>query len=662
MGNLMRMTGFSGLDIEGMVAQLMRAERVRHDRLFQQSILLGWRQEAFITASTALSTFQNNFLRSTPAIGAANNSATASNRAISDPASWRRDMITSSSSTAVGITATSNATAGDFSVMVNRLATRNIFESNVNQPFSNEVSGTLNVAALQGLTAGGYFEVSFNGATRQISFTDAEIATIQGSGNPLAAFETALNNRLEQAFGTASGASGQRVSASISGGQISFNVANGNDIIAISSGDLDVENLFGIGAGQATNSMANRSVTSVLGLAPGSEHIFTINNQEIRFDDNTTVQQLLTMVNQSGAGVSMGFNNATGQFTLQSNQTGAANNINFGGGVNDNFDFRTAFRFGGPTEVAQDAEFTVNGQVFTSATNTGVNALGLTLNLNEVTSSAVTVTVRNNVQAAFNMIMEWMEGYNATLRALTGLTHEQRARTNTGGFYHPLTEEQRRGMSDADIARWEAEARKGVLRNDPTLQRIEQEMRRWIFEPVTLSDGRQISLHEIGISTGDWRNGGQLELWQNHRGETVFTMELLEERFDDIMAMFTQQSTTTPWSNMPNTPATAPGLQNQRMRDNGIAARLDDIINNAIANQRSDLNRTAGINRNGQPDATNQNSPMNMQMRDIQRRMADAILQMNRRENQFFAMFGRMEQAIMRADQQMASLMGAMGF
>jgi len=644
------MTGFSGMDVEGMVAQLMRAERVRHDRLFQQSVTLNWRQEAFTSAHNTLSRFQSNFLSNGPAGSVGTNTSNV-NR-ISQPASWRNNLLTNSSSNAVGVAGTTGtARAGDFNVNITRLATRDIFDS---QTFSNAVGGNLDLDVLAG---GGEFSVSFNGTSRAISFTAAEISDIQNISDPGdrdAAFESLINERLQFAFGSIStnGTSTQRITAEVDNGAISFNLANANDTIAVSSGTIDVGTAFGIQAGQGTNNMLNRNLASVIGSNIGET--FEINGVEVEITADMTVSQFLNTVNQANNGVTMSFNNSTGQFVVQSSQTGTENQIEFG---NDRF--RELFGFGAPREVAHDAEFTVNGQVFTSATNTNVTAQGLMLNLNEVTDGDVTITVRNNVQAAFDMIMEWMEGYNEMLRNLSGMTNEQFARTNTGARFAPLTEEQRQGMSDADIARWEEQARQGILRNDPTLQRIEQEMRRWIFEPVQLSDGRSISLHEIGINTGDWRNGGQLEIWENASGNPVFTIELLEERFDDIMEMFTARS-MTPWTNT-NVGAGAPGMQAQRMRENGIAMRLDDIINNAIANERSSINRAGGINRNGEADALNRQSPMNIQMREIQQRMADALIRLNQRENHFFAMFSRMEQAIMRSDQQMASLMASIG-
>jgi len=648
------MTGFSGMDVEGMVAQLMRAERVRHDRLFQQSVTLNWRQEAFISASNTLSRFQHNHLTNR---GDAPGSTTATNR-IGQRSSWTNNLLSNSSSNAVGVAGTSGARAGDFAVRVNRLATRDIFDS---AGFSNAVGGTVDFNAL----SAGEFSVSFNGTSRAISISQADIDQINAAGpaDRDGELQDILNERLQQAFGTASGSSAQRVSVSVAGGDIQFNLANPSDTIGVTSGTIDVESALGIDPGQSTNNMLNRNLSSVLGVS--LDNNFTINGVSIipPEDTNTnvndmTVGQFLTLVNRYDNGVNMSFNAAEGRFVLQSTNTGTANAIEFG---SDNF--RTAFGFGGPREVAHDAEFTVNGQVFTSATNTGVTtgSFGLTLNLNEVTDGDVTITVRNNVQAAFDMIMDWMEGYNEMLRTLSGMTQEQFARSNTGARFLPLTEEQRSGMSDADIARWEEQARQGILRNDPTLQRIEQEMRRWIFEPVELSDGRRISLHEIGINTGSWRNGGQLELWENAAGNTVFTMELLEERFDDIMEMFTNSSGSFAWTNTGAGEGGAPGAQAQRMRENGISARLDDLIRNAIENDNSSINMAGGINRQGEVHPTNQRSPMNQQMREIQQRMADELIRMNRRENHFFTMFSRMEQAIMRSDQQMASLMASIG-
>ncbi len=61
--SIMRMTGFaSGMDINQIVADLMRAERMPLDKMVKDRMTLEWRMEEYRTVNRKLDTFRNNIL------------------------------------------------------------------------------------------------------------------------------------------------------------------------------------------------------------------------------------------------------------------------------------------------------------------------------------------------------------------------------------------------------------------------------------------------------------------------------------------------------------------------------------------------------------------------------------------------------------------------
>ncbi|SDJ92810.1 flagellar hook-associated protein 2 [Natronincola ferrireducens] len=116
----MRIGGIaSGMDTEQMVRDLMRAERVRMDRFFQQEQRLKWRQEAYNGINRSMANF---IVDSRKSFGLARTTATGS--MINTSASsfdWVK-RATSSNEGVVRATANANAMAGTHTVKVEQLA------------------------------------------------------------------------------------------------------------------------------------------------------------------------------------------------------------------------------------------------------------------------------------------------------------------------------------------------------------------------------------------------------------------------------------------------------------------------------------------------------------------------------------------------------------
>jgi flagellar hook-associated protein 2 len=60
-GGVTRMSGLSGLDVDGLVFSLMQLERARVDKVYQDRQLLLWKQEQYREITSALQSFQNEY-------------------------------------------------------------------------------------------------------------------------------------------------------------------------------------------------------------------------------------------------------------------------------------------------------------------------------------------------------------------------------------------------------------------------------------------------------------------------------------------------------------------------------------------------------------------------------------------------------------------------
>jgi flagellar hook-associated protein 2 len=198
-------------------------------------------------------------------------------------------------------------------------------------------------------------------------------------------------------------------------------------------------------------------------------------------------------------------------------------------------------------------------------------------------------------------------------------------------------------MKDKDIENWEKQAQQGLLYNDDLLGRITSSMRNMLYVPVELSNGTKLSLYEIGITTSnDYRDGGKLNIDENK------LRTALETRGEDIAELFTKSSDIS----------YKPGLtDNQRIASEGIAERMNDIINNAIGTSGS-ITKRAGMRGDTMLEMS---STMYRTIRDQNDRIADMLIYLQEKETNYYQMFSRMEQAVTASNNQMAYLSAQLG-
>lgn len=157
--------------------------------------------------------------------------------------------------------------------------------------------------------------------------------------------------------------------------------------------------------------------------------------------------------------------------------------------------------------AAADSIVQVNGATLTSS-NTTLDVNGLTLNLVSASDKEVKISVSNDNSAVYDSIKDFVEQYNSILSEMNKYYY---ASSSKG--YDPLTDDQKKEMSDDEVEKWETKIKDSLLRRDSTLEGIMQTMRNITSGTVKASNGKTYSLANLGITTGkDYKEYGLLHI------------------------------------------------------------------------------------------------------------------------------------------------------
>ncbi len=141
-----------------------------------------------------------------------------------------------------------------------------------------------------------------------------------------------------------------------------------------------------------------------------------------------------------------------------------------------------------------DATFIINGATYTSESNS-ITVNGLTINATGITSGPMTVTTTQDTDGVYNMVKEFITGYNELINSITS-----KYNANTAKGYEPLTDDEKEAMSESQIEKWETKIKDSLLRRDSTLNDIMNTLTRSMAGSIEI-DGEKFYLSSFGIST-----------------------------------------------------------------------------------------------------------------------------------------------------------------
>lgn len=168
--------------------------------------------------------------------------------------------------------------------------------------------------------------------------------------------------------------------------------------------------------------------------------------------------------------------------------------------------------------IAQGSDLTMNATVggtakdITRSTNS-FTLDGLTMNVKKETTAAISFSPSGNVDDLYKKISTFVDDYNKIIDKVN--TYATQAPYGLGSSngetkkYDPLTDAQKKEMTDTEITEWNEKAKQGLLFNSPELTNLQSRIRS-AMEGTVSSVG--MSLNDIGISTKayDWTSGGKL--------------------------------------------------------------------------------------------------------------------------------------------------------
>jgi flagellar hook-associated protein 2 len=260
----------------------------------------------------------------------------------------------------------------------------------------------------------------------------------------------------------------------------------------------------------------------------------------------------------------------------------------------------------------------VTSELITNENNTFTHN-GIVLTFNEITTDFITIGATRDNTRVETLLRDFVEAYNELRNSLNDQVHERRARS-MGSFFEPLTDEERRAMSDDEIRRWEEQARTGLMHRNDALMRTLDQMRRQLFNAVELADGTTFSLAQLGIApSNDHQARGALVI-----DETRFAAAVAQHA-DRVIEMFTTQ--------------------------NGLGERMHNIIDDATNPRTGTITRRAGQTGGGGVWAATNN--LTREINRQEQRIEAVMQQLARREDALFRKFSRMEQAMIQSDSQM---------
>lgn len=233
----------------------------------------------------------------------------------------------------------------------------------------------------------------------------------------------------------------------------------------------------------------------------------------LQFAEDTSIAEVVRIINTTeGANVTAKFDEITGKLSFTSNEFSAAGQVTLGPANS----LLTLFGSNGGTDntAYQQAEVYINGSTAAdkhtfSSNNFTIN--GVQINLQATTTlpsdpgggTPVTINTQSDTTKAFETITNFVQNYNDLVSILNTKVSEEKYRD-----FAPLTDEQKKEMTDNDIEQWDIKAKSGMLKNDEILKATITTMRSTIANQLG-------DLSSFGIKTGEYYENGKLYIDEN---------------------------------------------------------------------------------------------------------------------------------------------------
>lgn len=594
----MRIGGLaSGMDIDQIVSDMMKAERTRVDTLYQRKQTLQWQQEYYREINARLLSFQTSAFNMKLKSAVSKSTAIVSNESI------------------VTAIAGSAARDGVYTLKVNKLAEQALKESGT---LSKPIEGSSLAVPITIDSSNNEMNITLDGVQKTITLTERNYDGISFTLNDLV---DDIQGKVDQAFGADTGGE-SLITVGLNGDRLTFEP--GGDYkpqITLGSGTNDALGVLGFNDGDSFK-ISTTDALKTIGdkfvndpFASGDIIEFRINGQTFSYDfspggadENKTLGDIISDINKNtDTGVEAYYDSITDKMVIKSKEYGSGAQVlveNISGSL---FGAAGALQIDGSVDYGTGSEIELNGVTITNSSNK-FTVDGVSYTLNKVSAETVEISVQKDIQASYDAIKSFVDDYNGLIDLINGKLTEEKFRG-----YPPLTDEQKAALSERDIELWEEKAKSGLLRSDSMLRSIVSNMRSIMYSQVEGLDSGTNMLAAIGITTSNYKEMGKLHINEDK------LKEALTYNMEGVVALFSQTGT--------------------QVGEDGIAVRLYDAAKNAINSVTEKAGSAASL-------TSYDNSFMGNRIRDVDDkifRMEDHLLQL---EDRYWRQFTAMEKAL----------------
>lgn len=617
----------SGMDTESMIQGMLSSEKNRVTSLESDKQIFKWQQEAYQEIIDKLDEINNEFFD----VLNKDNYILSNNG--SKSISFSNETVDSKY---VNILANSDAAVGNYTInSIEQLAVSASVQSS--DVCSGSINGTVDLNATSLDFTGQSFSISLDGVLKEISFDSSYTDSTKMKDD--------LNAKLNSAFGDGRV---QALPLSETGNKLSLK-AN-NSVIQVISGSEGTDFLQSVGIANSSKNIVNlsSSVESEFGETENLE--FSINNVDFSFEKTTSIGKIIDKINSSDANVTISYSSTSDIFSLKSKETGAGSTIDIENTLGSFFGDSSCINITGldskdKVTKGQDAIFYVNDDAYSDGDDeTKPNPIkrssnvftidNVTYTLKEGTTEEINYKIENNTDGMFEKITSFVSKFNNLYDTLNDKIKEKKYLD-----FKPLTDEQKKEMSDDEVKTWEEKAKSGLLKSDSILSNILQNLRTSFWDKI---EDTSLSFKDIGITTSKDYTKIELEI-----NETTLK-EALSKNPDEVMKLFNKEE------DIEYRETLSSKERNQRYNEVGFAQRIHDIVTDNITTSRNTLGyKGVLIEKAGADGDTSQyKNVMYDKISNIDKRIKIAIKRMNDREDLYWKKFSAMESALQRMNSQ----------
>lgn len=596
----MRIVGLtSGMDIDKIVSDLMKAERAPQIALKQKKDLLNYKTSLYREVNTKISALREALNSIRFSSGLTGLKATASN-------------------TDISVISNSSSSKSSYTMKVLELASPAV------------TSGTEGVSTF-GLEGGSYSSSAIvKGVNDKLVMTvdnQAKVITLKEGNFTIDEMKENLQKDIDAQFGA------NRVSVVVNGDKLSLEPktsSTNKPQISVNEYNGGLAALgFSEGQSYRLNLRMTMDQVAQSGKLDNSQALstsgeFIVNGISIKYDETDTLQSIMNKVNSSQAGATMNYDSVNNKFVFKNRATGASSNLsieNVSGNLLEMLKVPTG------TNSGTDSKVIIDGEEKTFPTNS-INFDGMTIQLNKASAEDVTINITGDTDAVVEKIKKFVSVYNDLMELVNTQLAEKRDRN-----FNPLTDEEKAAMSETDIANWEKKVKEGLLSDSSILRNVKSSLRGLLSKEVAGIVDEFNTLSEVGITTVPYVRGVSKDAGKITIDETKLK-NAIESNPDAVKALFTNN----------------PGFESQE----GIAVTMYNKVNDLMNTVMKQAGRLGGL-------SNDVSTTLGKQIYDLETKISRMEILLNKKEDNYYKRFSLMEQAIQKGNAQLSWLSQQLG-